>query len=264
MKTQSSHWIISEAGKIHRRMAWLAQQAQDNPDGIINNGEHYSRIVLVETLRKLVSDPETQRILTDAEALRHQPARAETQHIFNGITVRVEIIDGMPWFIAKDVCEALEVGNHRQAVSRLDADERDGVTTNDAIGRPQETLAVNESGLYSLIFTSRKPEAKAFKKWVTSEVLPTIRKTGGYSIQNPPQIEAQREPLALTPPKFNANQPVSLNHYCRENGINLTHSQRISAGQQMSNYCRKASIDYLPPVGQGARYPKSVLQEFFS
>ncbi|PWE71486.1 DNA-binding protein [Bacillus cereus] len=87
------------------------------------------------------------------------------------------------WFIAKDVCDVLEIRNSRQAMARLDEDEKSGVTIND--GSQNRTLSsVNESGLYSLILTSRKPQAKAFKKWVTSEVLPTIRKHGAYMTPN--------------------------------------------------------------------------------
>ena len=87
------------------------------------------------------------------------------------------------WFVGKDVCDVLSNGNHKQVLSRLDDDERDGVQIVDRLGREQTVTVINESGLYSLILTSRKPEAKPFKKWVTSEVLPTIRKTGSYSIQ---------------------------------------------------------------------------------
>lgn len=99
---------------------------------------------------------------------------------FDSQAVRTLTRDGEPWFIAADVCEALDIGNNRDAVGRLDDDDK-GVASTDTLGGPQEVTIINESGLYSLIFTSRKPEAKRFKKWVTSEVLPTIRKTGGYS-----------------------------------------------------------------------------------
>ena len=92
--------------------------------------------------------------------------------------VRTVLIDGEPWFVAKDVCEVLGIGNTSQALSYLEDDER-GVTTNDTPGGNQQVSIVNESGLYSLILRSRKPEAKLFKRWITHEVLPTIRKTGG-------------------------------------------------------------------------------------
>lgn len=99
---------------------------------------------------------------------------------FDGSAVRVLMRGGAPWFVAKDVCDILELGNSRDAVSRLDNDERDGVGITDAIGREQSTTCISESGLYSLIFTSRKAEAKRFRKWVTAEVLPCIRQTGRY------------------------------------------------------------------------------------
>lgn len=89
---------------------------------------------------------------------------------------------GEPWFVAADVCEALAVGNATMALKRLDADEQ-ALISIEGISRGNDRAnVVNESGLYSLIMGSRKPEAKRFKKWVTAEVLPSIRKTGGYSI----------------------------------------------------------------------------------
>lgn len=99
--------------------------------------------------------------------------------------IRVQLINGEPWFVAKDVCQVLGIANHKDAVSRLDDDERDGVGITDPIGRPQTVTAVSESGLYSLIFQSRKPEARKFRKWVTGEVLPSIRKKGFYGVRKP-------------------------------------------------------------------------------
>lgn len=96
--------------------------------------------------------------------------------------VRSLIIDGTPWFVAKDVCEVLEINNSRQAVARLD---EDGVSTTDVIdslGRVQTAAIVSEAALYELVFLSRKPEAKNFKRWITHEVLPQIRKTGTYGV----------------------------------------------------------------------------------
>jgi len=99
-----------------------------------------------------------------------------------GQAVRTVMVDGEPWFVAADVCAALGIGNPRQAVSHLDGDEvrQVPVTTTDGSGRTLPTNVINEPGLYSLILRSRKPEAKAFKRWITHEVLPAIRKTGGY------------------------------------------------------------------------------------
>ena len=86
---------------------------------------------------------------------------------------------GEPWFVAKDVCDVLEIKDPSMAVRDLEPDEK-GTSTVGTPGGNQNMLTVSESGLYALIFKSRKPEAKAFRKWVTSEVLPAIRKTGGY------------------------------------------------------------------------------------
>ena len=93
--------------------------------------------------------------------------------------VRIVTVDNLPWFVAADVCRALDIANSRDAVKRLDDDER-GVVSTDTLGGVQEMTVVNESGLYSLVLGSRKPEAKQFKRWITHEVIPTIRKTGGY------------------------------------------------------------------------------------
>lgn len=95
-------------------------------------------------------------------------------------SIRVMMINDEPWFIASDLCSALDLGNTAMMVDRLDDDER-GTCVIDSNGGPQVTNIVNEPGLYSLIMTSRKPEAKYFKRWVTHEVLPQIRKTGSYS-----------------------------------------------------------------------------------
>lgn len=89
--------------------------------------------------------------------------------------------DGEPMFVAKDVCAALEVKNSRDALARLDDDEK-GVVLTDTPGGEQQMQAVNEAGLYVLVLSSRKPEAKAFKRWVTHEVLPALRRDGGYMV----------------------------------------------------------------------------------
>lgn len=108
--------------------------------------------------------------------------------------IRTVNIDGEPWFVGKDVANALGYSNNRKAISDHvgEEDKRDGVTIRDSIGREQNPILINESGMYSLIFGSKLESAKRFKHWVTSEVLPEIRKTGGY--QSVPQ---GKELLAL-------------------------------------------------------------------
>lgn len=100
---------------------------------------------------------------------------------FESHNVRI-VLDacGQPQFVGTDVCDALAIRNSRDAIARLDEDEK-GVAITDTLGGKQELSVINESGLYSLILTSRKSEAKRFKRWVTHEVLPSIRKTGGYA-----------------------------------------------------------------------------------
>ena len=93
--------------------------------------------------------------------------------------IRTLTIHGEPWFVAADVCKALELGNPSMTVERLDADEK-GISSIDTLGGKQRMAIINEPGLYSVILCSRKPEAKAFKRWITHEVIPAIRKYGGY------------------------------------------------------------------------------------
>ena len=104
----------------------------------------------------------------------------EIVKIYKNSPIRIVEKDGEPWFVAKDVCNILEIKNSRDTVYKcLDEDER-GVDIIYTPGGNQEMTIVSEAGLYSLILRSRKPEAKAFKRWVTHEVLPSIRKTGAY------------------------------------------------------------------------------------
>ena len=100
--------------------------------------------------------------------------------------VRVARIDenGAPWFVAKDVCDVLGLTEVSKIIENLDEDEK-GTSTVRTPGGPQEMSTVSEAGLYSLILRSRKPEAKGFKRWLTHEVLPAIRKTGRYSLIQP-------------------------------------------------------------------------------
>lgn len=94
--------------------------------------------------------------------------------------IRVVEEEDNPWFIAKDICLALGLRNVTQAIQKLDEDEVTSSKVIDSLGREQTVNAVSESGMYSLVLVSRKPEAKAFKRWITHEVLPSIRKHGGY------------------------------------------------------------------------------------
>lgn len=107
---------------------------------------------------------------------------------FKGCAVRTVMIGNMPWFVAKDVCEVLELSDVSMSVAKLDDDEK-LVQKLFVSGQNRDMIIVNESGLYTLIMRSNKPEARLFRKWVTSEVLPSIRATGQYTM---PQLVENR------------------------------------------------------------------------
>ncbi|GBQ07258.1 phage antirepressor KilAC domain-containing protein [Saccharibacter floricola] len=105
---------------------------------------------------------------------------------FEGKDVRVVTQSNEPWWVLSDVCDVLEHSNSRKAGERLDADEKADVnisyTSSNGVTQRRNVTTINESGLWSLVLTSRKAEAKRFKKWLTSEVIPSIRKHGGYMV----------------------------------------------------------------------------------
>lgn len=106
----------------------------------------------------------------------------QTFSFASGMSLQAIVIDGQPRFIAKSVCDALDIVNGRDAVASLDADERETVAISYGTpGNPNRTV-ISESGLYSLIFRSQKPEARKFRKWVTSDVLPALRTGGVYVV----------------------------------------------------------------------------------
>lgn len=127
---------------------------------------------------------------------------------YNDKQVRTTEIYGEIWFVAKDICDALELTNPTEALKALDEDERSSLRITEGTspkgGNPNMNI-ISEPGLYKLTFNSRKPEAKAFTRWVTHEVLPTIRRTGSYSIRDtlsPEELELKRDTLNLERAKF--------------------------------------------------------------
>lgn len=103
--------------------------------------------------------------------------------------------DGEPWWVLADVCKVLELTSPHKVADRLENDERNKIPVTDSLGRNQNTTIINESGLYAVILRSDKPQAKPFRKWVTNEVLPSIRKHGAY-------MTDQTLEQALTSPDF--------------------------------------------------------------
>ncbi len=128
---------------------------------------------------------------------------------FNSLDVRVVDRDGEPWFVAADVCSALSFSRPQDALRMVDEDDKYLISFKGALSAglevgPRGVLLVNESGVYQIIFQSNKPEAKKFKKWVTSEVLPAIRKTGSYGVPALPT-----DPMAILKLTFEALEQSS-------------------------------------------------------
>ena len=107
----------------------------------------------------------------------------------SGDTIRTVEVDGAVWFVAADVCRELDLGNTTMALGRIDYDDISSTEVTDSMGRAVHVRSVNESGLYELVLGSRKPEARAFRRWVTAEVIPEIRRTGTYGVVVAPQFE---------------------------------------------------------------------------
>ncbi|MCO5092000.1 Bro-N domain-containing protein [Bosea sp. (in: a-proteobacteria)] len=125
-----------------------------------------------------------------------------TPFVFEDQLIRVVEIDGEPWFVAKDICAALGLAKHDTALERLDDDEK-GSHSMGTLGGQQTVSIVSEAGAYRLTFTSRKPEAERFKRWLAHEVIPAIRRTGRYEVPGAPPPAAEGalaiggEPLAV-------------------------------------------------------------------
>lgn len=121
--------------------------------------------------------------------------------------VRIVPVEGELMFVPKDVCDCLEITKHRDAISRLDSDERGSVKL-DTPGGKQDVAAINEYGLYNLVLSSRKPEAKEFKRWITHDVIPSIRKTGSYSLAVPKSLPEALRAYANEVESHNATKAI--------------------------------------------------------
>lgn len=199
----------------------------------------------------------------------------ELQIFQNNVFGQVRVVEqnGEPWFVAKDVCNCLEINNSRQALSRLDDDEKNSVILNDGTpGNPEKSI-VNEYGLYSLVLSSRKPEAKEFKRWITHEVIPSIRKYGSFNMAIPRtlpdalnayanEIEAHQRTQALLEaqrPKVLFADSVAASHtsiligelakLLHQNGVKDMGQKRLFAWMREHGYLisRKAN-DYNMPT----------------
>lgn len=159
---------------------------------------------------------------------------------FGDQLVRAVDRSGVAWFIAADVCGALSIANVGDAVGRLEEDERDTIGTTDSVGRSKEMVIISESGVYALVFTSRKEAAKRFRRWVTQEVLPAIRTTGRYEIAN--------DPVAPEPTELLADETERLRLQ-----LNLVREARIAFGTRGAR--RAWAIAGLPDLGLAEAAP---------
>lgn len=156
--------------------------------------------------------------------------------------IRVQEVNNEIWFIAKDVCEALDIKNTTQAIQRLDTDERTMLN----IGRQGSTNLINEYGLYNLVLASRKTEAKEFKRWITHEVIPSIRKNGGY-IQN--QEKLSDDELMAKALLVAKNKIAEKDRIIEEQKPKVLFADSVSASKksilvrEMAKYLRQNGID---------------------
>lgn len=163
------------------------------------------------------------------------------------VSVRTKVIDGEPWFVAKDVCMMLGIQNSRDTLAKVLDDDEAGVATiytrsSNGVEQNREVGIINESGLYHLIFISRKPEAKAIRRWVTGTVLPSIRRTGSYSVSGERPESTNRLPLPKFRPYFgqwkeNVKPYISRAELCltaEKQRVTLGHVQKVYAGTSMS------------------------------
>jgi len=156
---------------------------------------------------------------------------------FNGLKVRTATDErGEPWFMAKDVCDALELANSRKAISDFDNEDLMSLVVTSG-GQKREMNFVSEAGLYQLIFKSRKEEAKAFKRWVTKEVLPSIRKTGGYTLTNPAQMANIIEEVIVR-----VSRGISLTPHKRKPGAPLSDEEKDTLDRLADDYWAYAEM----------------------
>lgn len=158
----------------------------------------------------------------------------------SNVNIRMEQVDGEPWFVAKDICDALGIIKYRDAMARLDDDERVSILV-DTLGGKQSMTAVNESGLYLLVFQSRKPEARAFRRWVTNEVLPSIRRTGAFKLLDETE-ERKKLPLPKYRPFYSEWKERVSPYISREEigiaagecGVTSSHVSKVYRGTSVS------------------------------
>ena len=206
---------------------------------------------------------------------------------FNGAQVRTVLIDGNPWWVAKDVCDVLEISNPSDVMTRLDEADL-GTTEVRSGGQNRKMNMVNESGLYDLILDSRKPQAKAFRKWITAEVVPSIRKTGSYVAAPATQLDILAAAVATLQEQERRTQALEVETkaisakvaaiegahnwftalgYAINNNYPTDRRSLMSVGKRASAIMRARGVKPVPrqdaTFGQVNTYPVDVLEEAF-
>lgn len=166
--------------------------------------------------------------------------------------VRIMMRDEQPWFVAADICRVLELADVSSAVRDLDEDEKitqHNERGNPRAGIPHQINLISESGFYALVFKSRKPEAKIFRKWVTSEVLPALRQTGRYAM----------------PETAGSEDRLSLLQFVREACNGWSIQRQIEFGLTVRRYCKSMglvfTVEAMPNLGRVFTFPRCVLEE---
>lgn len=191
---EGTTWFIGKdvAAICGYKDTWRAIKYHVSPENTDHTIFNSRKLIIINYAGFKEIDPTEEHLNWFINHLSEADAPTESPTIFTHPQfgeLRTVEIDGVVWFVGKDVAEALGYSNTRDALSKrvYPEDKMDGVAICDSIGRNQKPVLINESGLYSLILSSKLPSAKEFKHWVTAEVLPSIRKTGGYV--NPSQSD---------------------------------------------------------------------------
>lgn len=163
------------------------------------------------------------------------PASLQDIMYISNQRVRTIMIDGEPWFVAKDVCDILDIKNPSDTLRKVLSDWEKGIEIVYTPGGPQQMGIVNESGLYHLIFVSRKPEAEAFRRWVTQDLIPSIRKTGRYEIGTPKRRRLLPRDRKEIDPSFWTEirkyvLPRDIRDVAARMNVTLRHAQKVLAG----------------------------------
>lgn len=226
-----------------RWMSLLVASGDVKKDGVVYLIPGCDPFAIADTSEPITETPIVE-VVEETHAPKENPINATAIASFaykQMGNVRTATVDGEPWFCLNDVCEVLLIASPRTVASRLEPDEKGYVCLTDAMGRERETTFVNESGLYAVILRSDKPEAKPFRKWVTSEVLPTIRKTGRYEAE-PQKPLSQLEMLAVMAQEAVKNEKRL---DAVEAEVNALKERRLKAEKEL-NLLPSASVPAVP------------------